>query len=58
MYLEAGATVYASTKPEDYRAYGPQLVTARKAEGLGRPNFSIVSLPEIGLFVLHAACWR
>jgi hypothetical protein len=31
-YLEAGATIYASTKPEDYREHGPNLITARNAE--------------------------
>jgi hypothetical protein len=32
LYLEAGATVYASTKREDYREHGAQLINARKAE--------------------------
>lgn len=32
LYLEAGTTVYASTKPEDYRGLPPQLLTAQKAE--------------------------
>jgi polygalacturonase len=32
LYLEAGATLYASTKPEDYQDHAPQLITARGAE--------------------------
>jgi polygalacturonase len=32
LYLEAGATIYASTKPEDYQKGAPQLITARRAE--------------------------
>ncbi|MCL5744624.1 MAG: glycosyl hydrolase family 28 protein [Acidobacteria bacterium] len=32
LYLDAGATVYASTKPEDFQPGAPQLITAQKAE--------------------------
>jgi hypothetical protein len=32
LYLEAGAVIYASTKPEDYPAGAAELITARKAE--------------------------
>lgn len=32
LYLEAGATVYASTKPGDFQPGAPQLITAQKAE--------------------------
>jgi len=32
LYLEAGATIYASTRPEDFPSGSPQLITARKAE--------------------------
>jgi hypothetical protein len=32
IYLEAGTTVYASTRPDDYRRHGPNLISARKAE--------------------------
>jgi polygalacturonase len=32
IYLEAAATIYASTRPDDYRRHGPNLITARKAE--------------------------
>ncbi|MFN0165509.1 MAG: glycoside hydrolase family 28 protein [Bryobacteraceae bacterium] len=32
LYLEAGATIYASTKQQDYDASAPQLITARNAE--------------------------
>jgi polygalacturonase len=32
LYLEAGATVYASTKPGDFQPDAPQLISAKKAE--------------------------
>jgi len=32
LYLEAGATIQASTKPEDFQPGAAQLITARKAE--------------------------
>ncbi|MGD1101074.1 MAG: glycosyl hydrolase family 28 protein [Terriglobia bacterium] len=32
LYLEAGATIYASTRPEDYQEHAPNFITARKAE--------------------------
>jgi hypothetical protein len=32
LYLEAGATIYASTRPEDFQPGAAQLITARKAE--------------------------
>lgn len=32
LYLEAGATIYASTRPEDYQPNSPHLITARGAE--------------------------
>ncbi|HUZ46926.1 MAG TPA: glycosyl hydrolase family 28 protein [Terriglobia bacterium] len=32
LYLEAGSTIYASTKPEDYQPGGPHLITARGSE--------------------------
>jgi polygalacturonase len=32
LYLEAGATIYASTKPEDYRGGSPHLIRAQNAE--------------------------
>jgi hypothetical protein len=34
LYLEAGATIYASTRPEDYQERAPQLITARRAENI------------------------
>jgi polygalacturonase len=34
LYIEAGATVYASTKPEDYRGRSAHLISAQNAESI------------------------
>jgi polygalacturonase len=34
LYLEAGATIYASTRPEDYPEHTNRLITARNAENI------------------------
>jgi len=34
LYLDAGAILYASTRPEDYQEHAANLITARKAENI------------------------